>query len=53
MVTSEQLKKIKLILTDIDGVLTDGKVGYGAEDFIKFFNYSLLQSPLFSLPGSS
>ena len=39
MVTSEQLKKIKLILTDIDGVLTDGKVGYGADDFIKFFNY--------------
>ena len=39
MVTSEQFKKIKLILTDIDGVLTDGKVGYGADDFIKFFNY--------------
>ncbi|MBQ7395303.1 MAG: HAD hydrolase family protein [Lentisphaeria bacterium] len=39
MITSEQFKKIKLVLTDIDGVLTDGRVGYGADDFIKFFNY--------------
>lgn len=39
MVTAEQFKKIKLILTDIDGVLTDGRVGYGSDDFIKFFNY--------------
>ena len=39
MVTKEQFKKIKLIISDIDGVLTDGKVGYGAPDFIKFFNY--------------
>lgn len=39
MITSEQFKKIKLIITDIDGVLTDGRVGYGSDDFIKFFNY--------------
>ena len=39
MITKEQFKKIKLIISDIDGVLTDGKVGYGAPDFIKFFNY--------------
>ena len=38
MVTAEQFKKIKLILTDIDGVLTDGRVGYGSDVFIKFFN---------------
>ena len=34
-----KLKKIKAIITDIDGVLTNGCVGYGADDFIKFFNY--------------
>ena len=39
MITEAQFKKIRLILTDIDGVLTDGKVGYGTDDFIKFFNY--------------
>lgn len=39
MITTKQFEKIKLIITDIDGVLTDGRVGYGADDFIKFFNY--------------
>lgn len=39
MISKERFKAIKLIITDIDGVLTDGKVAYGASDFIKFFNY--------------
>ena len=28
-----------MIVCDIDGVLTDCRVGYGASDFIKFFHY--------------
>ncbi len=28
-----------MIITDIDGVLTDCRVGYGAPEFIKFFHY--------------
>ena len=39
MITSEQFRKIKLVLTDVDGVLTDGRVGYGTDDLVKFFNY--------------
>lgn len=39
MISKERFKAIKLIITDIDGVLTDGRVAYGAPDFIKFFNY--------------
>ncbi len=39
MISSDAWKKIKLVICDIDGVLTDGRVGYGAEDFIKFFHY--------------
>ncbi len=39
MTSTEQLAKIRLIICDIDGVLTDGRVGYGAPEFIKFFHY--------------
>ena len=39
MISSEKFKAIRAIISDIDGVLTDGRVGYGAPDFIKFFNY--------------
>ena len=39
MISKERFQAIKLIITDIDGVLTDGRVAYGAPDFIKFFNY--------------
>ena len=35
----DRFKAIRAIISDIDGVLTDGRVGYGAADFIKFFNY--------------
>ena len=39
MISSEKFKKIRAVISDIDGVLTNGTVGYGAPDFIKFFNY--------------
>ena len=39
MISAEQFKKIRAIISDIDGVLTNGTVGYGLEDFVKFFNY--------------
>lgn len=39
MISSDNWQKIKLVICDIDGVLTDGRVGYGAEDFLKFFHY--------------
>ena len=39
MISSERFKAIRAIISDIDGVLTDGRVGYGAPEFIKFFNY--------------
>ena len=39
MISQEQFSKIKLVISDVDGVLTDGTVGYGADDFIKFFHY--------------
>ena len=39
MISAEQFKKIRAIISDIDGVLTDCRTGYGAPDFIKFFNY--------------
>lgn len=38
MISSEQFKAIKAIVLDVDGVLTDGRMGYGAEDEIKFFH---------------
>ena len=34
----ERAKRIKVIILDVDGVLTDGKLGYSSSDMIKFFN---------------
>ena len=39
MISHERFAAIRAIILDIDGVLTDGRVGYGAPDFIKFFHY--------------
>ena len=39
MISAERFKKIRAVISDIDGVLTDGRVGYGATELIKFFNY--------------
>ena len=39
MISNEKFRRIKLLICDIDGVLTDGRVGYGADDFVKFFHY--------------
>ncbi len=38
MSLESKAKKIKAILLDIDGVLTDGRCGYSENDEIKFFN---------------
>ena len=35
---SEKASQIKAIVLDIDGVLTDGSIGYGSSEKIKFFN---------------
>lgn len=36
---SERAKQIRAIIFDVDGVLTDGRVGYGPDGFrVKFFN---------------
>ena len=39
MTLSEKLRRIRVVVLDIDGVLTDGRVGYDGERKIKFFNY--------------
>ena len=39
MIPLERLCKIRAVVLDIDGVLTDGRVGYDGERKIKFFNY--------------
>ena len=39
MIPLEKLRKIRVVVLDIDGVLTDGRVGYNGESKIKFFNY--------------
>ena len=39
MIPLEKLRKIRAVVLDIDGVLTDGRVGYDGEKKIKFFNY--------------
>lgn len=39
MIPLEKLRKIRVVVLDIDGVLTDGRVGYDGERKIKFFNY--------------
>lgn len=33
-----RVRKIKALVLDIDGVMTDGKMGFSANDEIKFFN---------------
>jgi 3-deoxy-D-manno-octulosonate 8-phosphate phosphatase (KDO 8-P phosphatase) len=39
MISQKKIKKIKAIIFDIDGVLTDGKIGYsGGSEEIKFFH---------------
>lgn len=40
MSLSNKLKRIKAVILDIDGVLTDGRIGYGngSDDEIKFFD---------------
>ena len=38
MISQEKINKIKALVLDIDGVLTDGRMGYGAGEEIKFFN---------------
>jgi len=38
MISSETFKRIKAVVLDVDGVLTDGRAGYGAAEEIKFFN---------------
>lgn len=39
MMYTEKLKKIKAVVSDIDGVLTDGRTGYCPKPDIKFFNF--------------
>ena len=39
MIPLEKLRKIRVVVLDIDGVLTDGRVGYDGERKVKFFNY--------------
>ena len=39
MISDKKFQAIQMIVCDIDGVLTDCRVGYGASDFIKFFHY--------------
>jgi len=33
-----KIEKIKLVIMDVDGVLTDGKIVYGYLDELKFFD---------------
>ena len=39
MISADKARLIKAVILDMDGVLTDGRVGYGSSDFIKFFHY--------------
>ena len=38
MISQEQFDRIKAIVLDIDGILTDGRIGYDGEREIKFFH---------------
>ena len=38
MISQKKIDKIKALVLDIDGVLTDGRLGYSAGDEIKFFH---------------
>ncbi|MDD2404428.1 MAG: HAD hydrolase family protein [Victivallaceae bacterium] len=37
-ISQDRIDKIRAIVLDIDGVMTDGRLGYSAADEIKFFN---------------
>ena len=39
MIPLEKLADIRAVILDIDGVLTDGRVGYDGINKVKFFNY--------------
>lgn len=39
MISAEKASLIKAVILDIDGVLTDARVGYGGAELIKFFHY--------------
>ena len=39
MISAEKAQLIKAVILDVDGVLTDGRVGYGGPELIKFFHY--------------
>ena len=39
MISADKARLIKAVILDIDGVLTDGRVGYGGPELIKFFHY--------------
>ena len=39
MIPLEKLADIRAVVLDIDGVLTDGRVGYDGVNKVKFFNY--------------
>ncbi len=38
MISQKKIDKVKALVLDIDGVLTDGRLGYSAGDEIKFFH---------------
>jgi len=38
MRSGADLRRVKVVILDIDGVMTDGRVGYGAGEVIKFFH---------------
>ncbi len=38
MIASEKTAEIKALIMDIDGVLTDGRIGYGLDQEMKFFH---------------
>ena len=38
MISSKYTHRIKAIILDVDGVMTDGMLGYGGSETIKFFN---------------
>ena len=39
MISADKASRIKAVILDIDGVLTDGRVGYGGNELVKFFHY--------------
>lgn len=39
MISVNQFRAIRAIILDVDGVMTDGRAGYGTDETVKFFNY--------------